>query len=109
MHFVHNTGKGSWRDLKRIENHCRAKGIAFSVVYWAADYPAMKRLDLADDVTWYVGVMQMGFNYAAVGGNPDQIVVQSWVDGPDTFLPETQPFTFTRSALDGVERFGKKK
>jgi hypothetical protein len=47
----------------------------------------------------------MGFDYAAVGGKPDQIVVQSWVDGPNTFLPETQPWTFTKSALDLTERF----
>ncbi|MDR1142101.1 MAG: hypothetical protein LBL62_10435 [Planctomycetaceae bacterium] len=25
MHFVHNTGKGSWADLKRVEEHCRKK------------------------------------------------------------------------------------
>lgn len=47
----------------------------------------------------------MGFDYAAVGGRPDQIVVQSWVDGPQRFLPETEPFTFVRTALDISERF----
>jgi len=105
MHFVQDTKRGCWRDLKRIENHCRGKGIAFSVVYWAANYPAMLKLNLADDLTWYIGVLQMGFNYAAVGGKPDQIVVQSWVEGPSTFLPETKPHTFTNSALDLTERF----
>ena len=105
MHFVHDTKKGSWREMKRIEDHCRRKEIPFSVVYWAANYPAMLKRDLADDVTWYVGVLRMGFDYAAVGGKPDQIVVQSWVDGPNTFLPETKPFTFTNSARDLTERF----
>jgi hypothetical protein len=105
MHFVHDTKLGCWRDLKRIEDHCRRKGIALSVVYWAANYPAMLKQNLADDLTWYVGVLQMGFDYAAVGGKPDQIVVQSWVDGPNTFLPETKPWTFTKSALDLTERF----
>jgi hypothetical protein len=104
MHFVHDTKKGSWRDLKRIEDHCRQKGIAFSVVYWAANYHQMHTQNLADDVTWYIGVLQMGFNYAAVGGKPDQVVMQSWVDGPNTFLPETKPFTFTNTALDLFER-----
>ena len=105
MHFVQDTKRGNWRDLKRIEDHCRRKGIAFSVVYWAANYPAMLKQNLADDLTWYAGVLQMGFDYAAVGGKPDQIVVQSWVAGPNTFLPETKPFSFTNSALDLLERF----
>jgi len=105
MHFVHDTKKGSWRDMKQIEDHCRRKGIPFSVIYWAANYPAMLKKDLADDLTWYVGVLQMGYAYAAVGGKPDQIVVQSWVEGPNSFLPETKPFTFTNSALDLLERF----
>ena len=104
MHFVHDTKKGSWGDLKRIEDHCRQKGIAFSAIYWAANYHQMQTQNLADDVTWYVGVLQMGFDYAAVGGRPDQIVLQSWVDGPNTFLPETKPFTFTNTALDLFER-----
>jgi len=105
MHFVHDTKKGSWGDLKRIEDHCRRKGIPFSVVYWAANYPAMLERNLADDLTWYVGVLRMGFDYVAVGGKPDQIVVQSWVEGPNTFLPEMKPFTFTNSALSITERF----
>ena len=105
MHFVHDTKKGSWGDMKRIEDHCRRKGIPFSVIYWAANYPAMLKQDLADDRTWYVGVLQMSYAYAAVGGKPDQIVVQSWVEGPNTILPETKPFTFTHSALDLSERF----
>ena len=105
MHFVHDTKKGSWGDMKRVEDHCRRKGIPFSVIYWAANYPAMLKQNLADDLTWYVGVLQMGYAYAAVGGKPDQIVVQSWVEGPNTILPETKPFTFTHSALDLSERF----
>ena len=105
MHFVHNTGKGCWADVKRVENHCRSKNIPFSIVYWAANYPAMLKKELADDVTWYVGVLQMGFDYASVGGKPDQIVVQSWVNGPKTILPESTPFSFTRSALDVFKRF----
>ncbi|MDR2850096.1 MAG: alpha/beta hydrolase, partial [Verrucomicrobiota bacterium] len=107
MHFVQNTGRGSWRDLRRVEEHCRGRGIPVSVVYWAADYPAMQKRGLADDLTWYVGVLQMGFDYAAAGGRPDQAVVQSWVGAPQKTLPETEPFTFTRSALDLAERVFK--
>lgn len=107
MHFVHDTGKGSWNDLKRIENHCRAKSIPFSVIYWAANYPAMQKLALADDSTWYVGTLQMGHDYASVGGAPDQFVIESWVGAPSAILPENADWTFMRSARDFIKRFVK--
>ena len=100
MHFVHNTGKGSWHDVKRIEEVCRSRGIPFSIVYWAADYPSLDNRGLATDQVWYVGVMQMYFDHLAVRGRPDQIVVQSWVNGPKTILPESEPFSFVRSVGD---------
>lgn len=109
MHFVHDTGKGSWNDVKRIEEHCRKKNIPFSIVYWAANYPAMRKKNLADDTTWYVGTMQMGFDYTVVGGNPDQVLIQSWVEGPNRILSENEPFTFLRSAFDVSERFLQKR
>ena len=104
MHFVHNTGRGTWGDVRRIEQICRQRGIPFSLVYWAADYPSLKQRNMADDKIWYIGTMQMGYDYFAVGGQPDQYVVQSWVGGPPTILPESHPFSFTRSALDVAER-----
>lgn len=104
MHFVHNTGKGSWADLKRIENHCRTKNIAFSLVYWDAGYNALSKRGYDDDLMWYVGCLQMMYDYIAVGGNPDQVVVQSWNNCPKTFIPDNAPFTFTRCAADIAER-----
>ena len=74
------------------------------MVYWAADYPSLLKRNMADDKTWYIGVMQMGYDYVAVGGRPDQNVVQSWVAGPPTILPENEPFTFFNSVLDIAER-----
>ena len=104
MHFVHSTGRGTWADVRKIEHICRQRGIPFSLVYWAADYPSLKKRGMADDKTWYIGTMQMAYDYFAVGGKPDQYVVQSWVGGPPTTLPESHPFSFTRSALDVAER-----
>jgi acetyl esterase/lipase len=104
MHFVHHTGKGSWSDLKRIEDHCRQKKIAFSLVYWDAGYNALSKRGYDDDLMWYVGCLQMMYDYIAVGGNPDQVVVQSWDNCPKTFIPDNAPFTFTRGAADIAER-----
>lgn len=107
MHFVRGTGRGCWRDVIRIENHCRSKNIRFSMIFWAANYPAMAREGLADESTWYVGTLQMASDYAINGGWPDEIVVQSWVSAPAAILPETGEFTFTRSALDVFRKNAK--
>ncbi|MGC8669455.1 MAG: hypothetical protein ACP5VE_15215 [Chthonomonadales bacterium] len=93
-------GRGDWRGVKRIEDLCRARGIRFSLIYWAADYPALEKIRLADDITWYVGVMQQAFDYAAVGGRPDQFVIESWIRSPRRCIPEDADATFTRSVLD---------
>ena len=98
VHFVH--GHGSWADVKKLEQYCRQRKLPFSLVYWAADYPALTKLGLAGDATWYVSVIQQGYDYALVQGAPEQYVVQSWVGGPPRAIPETDSWTFTRSVLD---------
>ena len=100
--------QGSWRDVKKLEQYCRKRKIAFSLVYWASGYPAMARRGLADDSTWYVSTMQQGYDYAAVDGAPDQYVIESWVAAPARCLPETGEFTFTRSVLDFSRKFAKR-
>jgi hypothetical protein len=93
-------GKGSWQDVKAIENHCRRQGLKFSLIYWASDFPQLQRLGIANDATWYVSVMQQAYDYALVGGKPDQYMVESWVDGPEKMTPDSGDFTFTRSVRD---------
>lgn len=102
-HF--NFGNGNWADLKKLEQGCRQRKLPFSLIYWAANYPAMKRLGIADDSTWYVGMMQQGYHYRFVHGAPDQVVLESWVGAPLQTVPETGEWTFTRSVLDFVRKF----
>lgn len=99
---------GSWREVTQIERHCHETGLPFSLIYWAADYPELKRRGLADDSTWYVSVMQQGYDYALVGGTPDQYVIESWVGAPAACLPDTSGFTFTRTVRDFVQKFVKR-
>jgi hypothetical protein len=80
---------GNWPDVKKLELACRQRKLPFSLVYWAADYGRMKQLNLADDATWYVGVMRQGYDYAFVGGAPDEFVIESWVGAPLRAVPET--------------------
>ena len=99
---------GSWPEVKKLERDCRRRGLPFSLIYWPADYPAMKRRGLADDATWYVSTLQQGYDYAMVGGATDQYVIESWVDGPSHAVPETDQFSFTRSVLDFSRKFVKR-
>jgi hypothetical protein len=67
----------------------------------------MKRLGFGDDSTWLTDIMAQGYAYAAVHGQPDQYVLESWVSAPSHGIPETADYTFTRSALDFGRKFVK--
>ncbi len=94
--------------MKKLEQYCRSRKLAFSLIYWASGYPAMERRGLADDSTWYVSTMQEGYDYAAVDGAPDQCVIESWIAAPARCLPETGEFTFTRSVWDFSRKFAQR-
>ncbi len=99
--------RGTWPEVKKLEQYCRRAKLTFSLIYWASDYPPLSRKGLADDATWYVSVMRQGNDYAMVGGAPDQYVIESWIDAPSRSLPETDPWSFTRSVQDFCQRFLK--
>ena len=92
--------KGSWQEVKELERQCRRRGLPFSLVYWSADYPEMKRRGKATDATWLASTLRMGADYAAAGGAPDEIVIESWLDAPAHAVPETGEGTLTRAVLD---------
>jgi len=99
--------QGSWREVRKLEQYCRNRKLTFSLIYWASGYPAMERRGLADNSTWYVAVMQQGYDYVAVEGTPDQYVIESWINAPARCLPETGEFTFTRSVRDFSRKFAR--
>ena len=100
---------GNWPDVRRLEQECRQRGVRFSLIYWDADYDRMKQLSLADDSTWYIGIMRQGADYAFVDGNPDEYVIESWVDAPARTLPDSEPWSFTRSVLDFCKKYAERK
>lgn len=104
MNFVVGN-PGSWKQVKGLEIECRQRDIRFGLIYWGADYPKMSQMKLADDATWYVAVMQQGYDYAAVGGTPDEYVIESWLAAPAQTIPETAEWSFTRSVLDFSRKF----
>ena len=102
---MYNHLGGSWAEVKKLEEWCRSQGMRFSLIYWAADHPLLERIKLADDMTWYLGVMHQGNAYAIAGGRPDEYVLESWMQVPRHSVPETDMTTFTGSVLDFHNRF----
>jgi hypothetical protein len=68
----------------------------------------MLKRGMADDSTWYVSIMQQGYDYAFIDGKPDQYVIESWVGAPSQCIPETADWTFTRSVRDFAKKFVKR-
>ena len=94
-----------WREVKRIEDHCRSLGLPFSMIYWAADAGASARIRMTPS-RWLEGIMRMGEAYETAGGRPDQFDIQTWIaEFPPVALPETEEFTFTHSVLEFNQRF----
>jgi hypothetical protein len=94
----------TWQDVGKIQDFCASQKLPFSLIYWDAPYDSLKSRNLADDSTWYVGVMDQGYAYASIKGAPQQYVLEDWVGAPNHSVPETTEWTFMRSALD----FGRK-
>jgi hypothetical protein len=109
MHFKPGDplGREGWRGVRAVELGCRERGIPFSLIYWAANYPSLKQQGRATDEDWNTSVLRQGREYAAVGGSPDEYVIESWVGAPAHAVPETAPGTFTRSVLDFTRHYVK--
>ncbi|MHB1001965.1 MAG: hypothetical protein ACYC27_22215 [Armatimonadota bacterium] len=91
---------GSWKEVRQIEDYCRSKGIAFSLIYIGLDYDLLKQKGIEYDMQWYVGMMHQGSAYTLAGGSPDEYVLESWLHTPAHAVPESDMTTFTRSVLD---------
>jgi hypothetical protein len=107
-----------WREVKRINDHCKAVGLPFSLIYWPADvltFEDKDRLPIMDsrsDKAWHDQIMAMARMYWEVGGRPDQYVMESWVrvgpketPMPPTVLPERHVFSFTRCLKELYENY----
>lgn len=90
----------SWPEVKAIESECRRRHLKFSLIYWAADWPSLRRQKLADDSTWYASVIYQTHAYDAAGGAPDECMVESWLETPTATVPDSAGFTFTQSVRD---------
>jgi hypothetical protein len=66
----------------------RSRGIPAGMIYDGGD--------AGTDVAWIRAAREHADAFeAALGGPPDQVVFQSWMDHPDHVLPDSDPATFT--------------
>jgi hypothetical protein len=105
MHFHPGDPKGAlgWQGVRMIEAECHRRHLPFSLIYWAADYPSLRHADRQTDQTWTDGILDEAARYAAAGGRPDEIMVESWLLSPEAVpahaVPENNPNTMTGSVL----------
>jgi hypothetical protein len=114
MHFRPGDAKGQlgWQGVRMIEDGCRRRGIAFSLVYWAANYPSLRQAGQQSETTWTTAILDEARRYAAAGGRPDEYVVESWLLSqdeavPTEVMPDSNPNTMTGSVLALEARTGQ--
>jgi len=90
---------GSWEQVKHIETMCRARGIDFHMIFWAANQPRLVK-EAPSPMLWRDGMMHQAKAYHASGAKPDALIIESWLHTPEHAVPETNPETFTASALE---------
>jgi len=97
--------KRPWVEVRHLENMCRANGVRFSNIFWNASSPGLEKAGLETPDSWTDGILHFARKYRQVGGNPDEIVIESWLRTPERAVPETDPETFTASVLDFVRLY----
>jgi hypothetical protein len=107
MHFrLHDrAGQDGWAGVRNLQAEIQHRGLPFSLIYWAADFPSLSAAGREDGQTWERGIMDEGAQYAATGAVPDDMAIESWLQMTNPAVPETEPGTFTHSVLDFTTRY----
>ncbi len=95
---------GNWKEVRAIQRAANDENASFSLIYWAAGYPAAKAAGTATEETWNTEILDEASAFSKAGGKSDQIVVESWIQTPSISVPEESPISFTRSILDLADK-----
>ena len=89
LHLDADWARNDWAQVfLATERVARERGVAIGPIYNGGDAPT--------DAEWTQLALERAYIYEEiVGGRPDHVVLQSWMDRPDRVLPETDPTTFT--------------
>lgn len=94
-----------WLGVKKLEDACRQRRIAFSLIINDALIAKFHHPLVPDDRAYYMQAMGKAYDYRAVGGQPDQWVLESWEGIPSRCTPETEAWTYTRLTRDFCRTF----
>jgi hypothetical protein len=95
----------SWQGVKTLEAACRRRKIGFSLIVNDALIAKFHHPLLPNDMAYYIQAMGKAYDYTAVGGRPDQWVLESWEGAPSRSTPETEAWTYTRLTRDFCRTF----
>ena len=89
LHMDPDWNRPDWAEVaKQIEEVADERGVPFGILYNGG-------LEATSEA-WLATMMDHVFEYeVAMGGTPQHVVFQSWVDQPDHVLPEDDPGAFT--------------
>ena len=90
LHMDVDWSRPAWaQEVLSVEKYGKQIGVPIGIIYTGNAF------DTTDE-SWISAAGERVKKYELqAGGQPDQILFQSWNDKPDFVLPETQPFTFT--------------
>jgi len=88
LHLDVDWSNPNWPALaKSIETTTQQNGVPFGIIYNGGG--------ATSDEGWIDAALGNIQAYRSAGGNPDEVIFESWTDKPDYVLPETTSYTFT--------------
>jgi Big-like domain-containing protein len=88
-----------WQKLVALEQVVRGHGLRFGLIY-NSDAGGT-----SGDQPFHDQTLAALLAYQAAGGNPDDLIVQSWYPHPSAMVPEDQAYTFTNTAKDVIAQY----
>jgi hypothetical protein len=74
------------------------------MIFWSANQPRLVKAG-ANPMHWCDGILHQAQAYRAASGNPDALIIESWLHTPEHAVPETNAETFTASVLEFLKAF----
>jgi hypothetical protein len=88
-----------WHKLVALEQVVRGHGLRFGLIYNS------EAGGQAGDQPFHDQTLAAVVAYQAAGGNPDDLIVQSWYPYPSAMVAEDQPNTFTNTGKDVIAEY----
>jgi hypothetical protein len=82
-----------------LEQALRGHGLRFGLIYNS------EAGGTAGDEPFHDQTLAALLSYQAAGGNPDDVIVQSWYPYPSAMVPEDQANRFTNTAKDLIAEY----